>query len=107
LTIEQIKKHPFFSDINWDLVAVKMLIPPMDILSTKFKQSRVAEINALLVSDDNTTLSEENQYLFRDFSFTQKRASSRMMKVSQSVQSYTSEINSLTPTSLDKSINLK
>jgi len=97
LTIEQIKKHPFFHNINWDLVAVKMLIPPMDILSTKFKQSRAAEINAILVSDDNTTLSEENQYLFRDFSFTQKRASSRNMNRSQAIQSYTS-INSLTPT---------
>jgi len=86
---------------------MKMLVPPMDILAPKSKQTRNAELNALLTSDDNTTLSEENQYLFRDFSFTQKRASSRLMKISQSVQSYASDINSLTPTSLDKSINLK
>jgi len=103
LNIEQIKKHPFFRDINWDLVAVKMLIPPMDIISTKPKQTRAAEINAILSSDDNTTLSEENQYLFRDFSWTQKRESGRIMKISQSVQSYISENNSLTPTSIDKS----
>jgi serine/threonine protein kinase len=76
--IERIKKHQFFSDINWKKLAKKELLPPFvpelkDAEDTSYFDSKFTQTNPVLSPHDSTvTLSHSMQEPFRGFSFVRE-----------------------------------
>ena len=95
-TIEQVKKDPFFSGINWELLGLKRYRPPIKLdkpPKSKIEEANKKELNEILVSqnkeggpiftDIDYSESNMNYNRVRNYSFVRKPTVRRKMTAAQ------------------------